>query len=73
VLNGLHHVYEREVLPPHNAITTQICTAEQDYVLSENTEAMALAAASLLDRVGRFCRELLVMAQLMTYARQLLG
>ena len=55
------------------AITTQVCTAEEDYTPSEQAGAVALTAAPLVDRVGRFCRELVVMAQLMTYARQLLG
>jgi azobenzene reductase len=56
-----------------HAIATQVCTDDEDYTPSEQAEAVALTAAPLVDRVGRFCRELVVMAQLMTYARQLLG
>lgn len=55
------------------AITTQVCTSEEDYTCAEMNEAPVLAAASLIDRVSRFCRELAVMAQLMAYARQLLA
>jgi azobenzene reductase len=54
------------------ATTTQVCTAEEDYAPADNAEGVALTAAPLVDRVARFCRELMVMAQLMTYARQLL-
>ena len=56
-----------------HAIATQVCTAKEDYSPSEGGEGVALAAGPLDDRVGRFCRELAVMAQLMIYARQLLG
>ncbi len=55
------------------AIVTQVCTAEEDYTPSDRAEGVALTAAPLVDRVSRFCRKLVVMAQLMTYARQLLG
>jgi NAD(P)H-dependent FMN reductase len=55
------------------AITTQVCTAEEDYTPSDCAEGVALTSAQIVDRVSRFCRELVVMAQLMTYARELLG
>jgi azobenzene reductase len=54
------------------AITTQVCTADEDYTRADEAEGVALTAAPLADRVARFCRELVVMAQLMTYGRQLL-
>jgi azobenzene reductase len=55
------------------AIATQVCTAEEDYTPSEHAEGLTLNATPLIERVGLFCRELVVMADLMTYARQLLG
>jgi len=55
------------------AITTQVCTADDDYAASDEAEGVVLTAAQLVDRVSRFCRELVVMAQLLPYARQLLG
>jgi azobenzene reductase len=55
------------------AIATQVCTDGEDYTPAQQAEGVTLTAASLVDRVARFCRELVVMAQLMTYARQLLG
>jgi NAD(P)H-dependent FMN reductase len=54
-----------------HAIATQVCTAEEDYAPSEHGEGLAVTT-QLDDRVSRFCRELAVMAQLMTYARQML-
>lgn len=55
------------------AITTQVCTSEEDYRSANIGEEAALAAAPLIDRVNRFCHELAVMAHLMAYAQQLLG
>ena len=55
------------------AIATQVCTAEEDYTLAPDGEKPTLTAAALLDRVALFCRELVVMTQLMSYARQVLG
>jgi NAD(P)H-dependent FMN reductase len=55
------------------AIATQVCTAEEDYTLSQEAEGVTLTAAPLVDRVARFCRELVVMSQLMGYAQKLLG
>jgi azobenzene reductase len=55
------------------ATATQVCTDDEDYTPSQQAEGVALTATPLVDRIGRFCRELVVMAQLMTYARQLLG
>ena len=55
------------------AIATQVCTAEEDYTSSDQGEGLTLNGTPLIERVGLFCRELVVMADLMTYARQLLG
>jgi FMN reductase len=55
------------------AIATQVCTDEEDYAPSQRGGGVVLTAAPIIDRISRFCRELVVMAQLMTYARQLLG
>jgi azobenzene reductase len=55
------------------AIATQLCTAEEDFTPSEQGEGMTLTATPLLERVNLFCRELLIMADLMPYARRLLG
>lgn len=55
------------------AIATQVCTAREDYTFSEHGEGIALTATPLVQRVDLFCRELMVMAHVMTYARELMG
>jgi azobenzene reductase len=55
------------------AIATQVCTAREEYTPSQYGEGMALTAVPLVERVNLFCRELTVMAQVMTYARELMG
>jgi len=56
-----------------HAIATQVCTDKEDYTpCSEQVSGPALTAAPLIDRVNRFCREMVVMAQIMPYARQML-
>lgn len=55
------------------AITTQVCTARQDFGASHADGIYPLVNEQLGQRIERFCNELIVMASLLPVARRLLS